>query len=132
LWRAIEELAWRVEHGEPEFVAFIRTSCTYGRICFEVFGAAWTLLLLGHVGDESGVYEHERMGKALRAYDAAWEAWRALAEHAPSCATLYRDTYCRYVRDKGMFPHTGIKDTVERYRHLLNRSAAVPTETATN
>ena len=125
LWRKIEELANQLENPNRELLDFIRVSCSYGLICFEVFAAGWTIMLLGKSGDTAGSYDAARMEKAIRNYDSAWSEWKALKNKHPNCPTLYMDTYCHYVQDNGMIPATGIGDSVARFRKALKLDAAL-------
>lgn len=122
LWKEIESISRHLESSDAELREFIKITCTYGRICFEVFEATWKICLLTKEGDISGTYQSERIGTAIEAYDAAWKEWKELKDSSPLCPTLYCDTYCRYVRDKGMFPASGIGDTVARVRKMMNEN----------
>lgn len=115
LWREIEALAGEMTSGPEATRAFIRTSCGYGRRLFEVIEAGWTLMLL----DRQSVREAARMHGALARYDQAWSDYRQLAADNKNCPTLYRDVYCRYVRDKGMIDQPGMGASVERIRREL-------------
>jgi hypothetical protein len=108
LWRDIETVAGALTTGDEATRSFIRTSCADGRILYDIITAGWTVLLLGDGSD--------RMRAALRRYDAAWAEYRQLAATHKDCPTLYRDTYCRYVRDKGMIDQPGMGASVARIR----------------
>jgi hypothetical protein len=120
IWVEIEKLACRIQSGPAELCEFIKTSCSYGRICFEVFAATWKICLLTAEGDESGNYNTDKIQAALHDYDIAWQKWYALEKGSSLCSTLYTDSYCRYIRDKGMTPEGGIAATVERIRKTVN------------
>lgn len=108
LWQEIGKLAGEITSGEEATRSFVRTSCAYGRILYEIVAAGWTLLLR----DDGS----EQVRAALRRYDAAWEEYRQLAATRSDCPTLYRDTYCRYVRDVGMVDAPGLGASVARLR----------------
>jgi len=118
-WQEIESLSQQLESGDPKLQEFIRVSCSYGRICFEVFEASWKICLLTRAGDISGEYRPEEIAAAVDSYDRAWKEWRELEKSSQLCSSIYTDTYCRYVRDKGMFPASGIGDTVERVKKTI-------------
>jgi len=124
IWRQIERLAETIEHDDPERLAFLRTSCRYGRIFQEVVCAGWTVILLGEQGSRSGEVQEQRIARALADFRRAWAEWRELSQR-PECSSLYRATYCRYVTDKGMEPVPGMGASVARYAAL----APVPTRT---
>ena len=119
IWRRIEALAREIHPPDRAAAEFIRTSCTYGRIKYEIIEKGWNVMLLGLAGDETGRYDKARMARAIAAYDRLWEEWKALARTSPSCATIYENHYCRFVPQKGMFPAPGMDDSVKRYRNLL-------------
>jgi len=121
LWKEIESLSQQLESADDELREFIKITCTYGRICFEVFEATWKICLLTKEGDISGTYQQERIQDAIKLYDAAWREWHELKDSSPLCPTPYCDTYCKYVSDKGMFPTSGIGDTVARVRKMLRK-----------
>ncbi|MCP3912734.1 MAG: hypothetical protein GY713_17470 [Actinomycetia bacterium] len=123
IWRRIEELAATIGHADVARLAFIRTSCTYGRIYQEVIRAGWTVILLGEQGTRSGTIDAGRIATALGDYHQAWTDWRELSER-PECPTLYRDTYCRYVTDQGMEPEPGMGASVARYEKLFAPSVS--------
>ena len=89
---------------------------------FEVVEAGWTILLLGADAEPGGPpdSERERILAALGRWDRAWADWRELAAaHPGTCPSLYRDKYCRYVKDRGMVEAPGMGDSVEKIRKQL-------------
>ena len=120
IWREIEAATQTIQNVPSELREFMVTSARYGRINYEVFEAGWTLLLLKAQGDLMNPQTIDELEEALQRYDAAWSEWHSLAETSPSCATLYDSNYCRYVRDKGMAPHTGMGDSVEVIRKSVS------------
>ena len=123
IWRRIEALAKTLDVPDAATKAFILTSCTYGRIKYEIIANGWTVMLLGMTGDKTGLYAKPRMAEAIASYDRLWEAWERLEASSPSCATIYMNHYCRYVSQKGMFPAPGMHDSVSKYRHIISGSA---------
>jgi hypothetical protein len=119
LWQQIVELAKLIKSGSVELRAFIVTSAHYGLCCYQVFESGWSLLLLEAAGPESGSFDLNEIKAALQRYDQAWSDWQKLAANNPHCASLYDRNYCRYVRDHGMVPHTGLGDSIERIRQEL-------------
>ncbi|MCG3147185.1 MAG: hypothetical protein PCFJNLEI_00623 [Verrucomicrobiae bacterium] len=111
LWREMETVAGEIATGAEATRSFIHTSCAYGRILYEIIAAGWTVMFLE---DASA-----RIRAALRRYDAAWAEYRQLAATRNDCPTLYRDTYCRYVRDKGMIEQPGMGASVARIRRQV-------------
>ncbi len=122
IWQRIEALAKTLDVPDAATKAFILTSCTYGRIKYEIIANGWTVMLLGMVGDKAGQYDEPRMGAAIASYDRLWEEWKQLEASSPPCATIYRNHYCRYVSRQGMFPAPGMHDSIDKYRHLVSDS----------
>ena len=56
------------------------------------------------------------MQDALARYDLCWKAYHQLAADHHDCPTLYRDVYCRYIRDNGMIDQPGMGASVARIR----------------
>ena len=115
LWREIEALAVELRSGDGATRAFVATSCRYGRRLYEIIEAGWTLMLL----DRQGSGDTGRMRSALARYDRAWVDYCQLAADNKDCPTLYRDVYCRYIRDKGMIDQPGMGASVARIRRQL-------------
>ncbi|MCP5537426.1 MAG: hypothetical protein H7A51_14485 [Akkermansiaceae bacterium] len=118
IWKQIETLSMTLEHADAQRLAFIRTSCSYGRIYQEIVYAGWTVILLGEQGVRSGEFDVSGMRQAIESYQRGWENWNKLSQR-PECSTLYQDTYCHYVADKGMIPADGMGTSVSRYAKLI-------------
>jgi len=124
MWREIEDLSRQLEIPAPAMQEFVRTSCTYGRIKFEIFEKGWTVMLLGTLGDKTGNYDRQRIADAIADYDRLWKEWGALKESSPSCATLYHKKYCRYIRGLRMeYSDTGLDSSIGKYRKLVSAEA---------
>jgi hypothetical protein len=120
IWRRIERLSKQSKMPNSETQEFVETSCTYGRIKHEIIAKGWTVMLLGMAGDKTGHYDKPRMSAAIASYDHLWEAWKQLEASSPSCATTYKNHYCRYVSQQGMFPASGMQDSVDTYRRIVS------------
>ena len=112
IWRQIEALSRELETPDSALTHFIRVSCTYGRIKFEVIQHGWAVMLMGLKGERSGRYDHDAISKHIAAYDLAWVEWKALFAGNPDCPTLYRDVY--FMGDK-----PGLGASVNKYRKLI-------------
>lgn len=119
IWKKIESIAAQLPIKNKETKEFIQTSYTYGRIKYEVIANGWKVMLLGLDGDKKGDYDKPRMSKAIARYDELWVEWKKLEQSSPSCATIYKNNYCRYVSQKGMFPATGMNDSINKYREPI-------------
>jgi hypothetical protein len=118
MWKRIETLSRQIKFPDPATQDFVTTSATYGRIKYSVIEQAWTILLYGKLGDDSGTYDKPKLLAAIAEYDRLWTEWKKLKETNPSCSTLPKD---RARDDK-----PGIGAAVDRYRKLLNAAASQP------
>ncbi|NQV31797.1 MAG: hypothetical protein HQ515_03840 [Phycisphaeraceae bacterium] len=120
VWRRIETLSKQIDVPDKRTKQFIETSCTYGRIKYEIIAKGWTVMLLGMAGDKTSQYDEPRMATAIASYDRLWDEWKQLEASDPSCSTIYKNHYCRYVSQKGMFPASGMNDSVNTYRRIVS------------
>ena len=114
IWKDIVSIANEITSGDASTRSFIRVSCAYGAILYDIIACGWTLMLKSDLPLED----------YLDRYDAAWESYRNLAKENADCPTLYRDCYCRYVRDKGMIEQPGMGASVNRLRAGLQATGA--------
>jgi hypothetical protein len=110
MWKRIEQLAHNIQFADSNTQEFIEVSCAYGRIKYEIIQQAWTVLLYGKQGDQSGRYDREKMYAAIKRYDILWEAWRVLTKAHPSCATIYLDV--------GFDHKPGLGAAIKNYRGI--------------
>ena len=113
MWRRMEALAREIGAPDPGLREHLATSTTYGRIQYDIYRQAWTVMLYGMQGDATGTYDRPTIGRAVRQYDALWQEWRALKGSSPSAATLYTDLAFRDVAADG------VGASVDRYRKLV-------------
>ena len=119
IWREMEKLAGRIKMKDPADQEYLSVSVTYGRIKYEIIEKAFTVILLGHVGDKTGKYEKKRIRKAINEYDHLWEEWRALKKDHPSCASLY-EPYAFHIDKNGVSgdKEHGLEARIDQYRNL--------------
>jgi hypothetical protein len=89
IWKEIETLSGQLSSGDETFRDYVRVSCTYGRIKYEIIQQAWIIMLKGLEGDKNGQYEKEEMGRAYSTYTSLWEEFKTLKTVQPQCASLY-------------------------------------------
>jgi len=121
IWKQIEELSAKVKMNDPENEKYLQVSAAYGRIKYEIIEKAFTVVLLGYLGDKTGKYNKERMKKALKRYDDLWVEWKQLKEENPSCATLY-EPYAFSINANGVtgdIEH-GLITRINKYRKIVN------------
>ncbi|MCP4376791.1 MAG: hypothetical protein GY794_11525 [bacterium] len=125
IWRRIEALAKQIDLPDAATKEFIVTSCTYGRIKYEIIANGWTVMLLGMVGDKTGQYDKPRIAAAIKTYDKLWDEWKKLEKSSPSCASIYKNHFCSYVHRKGAVPASGMNDSVNKYRRIVHQDKII-------
>ena len=120
MYKRMVDLAQQIETKDESLNEFLRTSTEYGRIKYEIIEKGWIVMLLGHIGDETGEYDKERIRKAIVRYDELWEEWKELEENSPSCATIYEPNGFAIRGHLDIYgnPETGIDASVDKYRKL--------------
>jgi hypothetical protein len=119
VWKEIERLASETAMNNNSNKDYLMVSANYGRIKYEIIEKAFTVMLLGYQGDKTGIYDKERIRRAITRYDLLWEEWKDLKRNNPSCATIYFPDAFR-IDSKGVSgdPANGLGATIDRYRSL--------------
>jgi len=112
MWKRIETLSRQINFPDAKTKEFVEVSSSYGRIKYSIIEQAWTILLYGAMGDETGHYDFKKLSAAMAGYDKLWTEWRALlAAHPDSCATIYKDVAFQN--------KPGIGAAVDHYREIF-------------
>ncbi len=111
LWKKIEQLSKQISFPDKKTQDFVVASATYGRIKYAIIKEAWTIDMLGAMGDASHVYDKERLSAAIHAYDDLWAEWRKLKATQPACSTLYTN--------RGFKNKPGMGALVDKYRKIV-------------
>jgi hypothetical protein len=122
MWERIEELSKQITFKDSRTKDFVMVSATYGRIKYAIIEQAWTILLCGQQGDETGHYNRANMQPAITAYYRLWEEWKNFKAAHPACPTL--------PNDRGRSDTPGIGAAVEHYRELINKREKASTTRA--
>ena len=120
-WRRIESLAKQISMPDAGLRDYLVTSATYGRIQYEIYEKAWTVMLYGMQGDRTGTYNRAVIAEEIADYDALWQEWRNLKASHPGCATLYTDDAFRGDAAKG------VGALIDKYRHLPGAATTTTT-----
>jgi hypothetical protein len=120
MWQKIEALSQEIQWDDAQNKQYLEVSATYGRIKYEIFEQAWTVLLLGMQGEQSGTFDKQRMQAAIDHYDALWAEWKELKEKNPQCATLYYP-HAFAIGFDGVFADeaNGMQASVDKYREMI-------------
>ena len=121
IWKEIEMLSAKIKMEKPEDEKYLKVSATYGRIKYEIIEKAFTVVLLGYIGDKTGKYDKPRIRKALKQYDKLWADWKKLEKDNPSCATIYYP-YAFKIDSKGVSgdKEHGLTTRIDKYRKIVN------------
>lgn len=112
IWREIEALAGEIDIDDKVLQDFIRVSCSYGRIKYEIFEKSWKIIALDRNGQGTG----SEVKMLIAEYDALWDEYRKLKADNPACPTLYRDTAMGYEHNVGAFDKPGIGAAINKLR----------------
>jgi len=121
IWREIEHLSKKIEMNNSANKEYLMISASYGRIKFEIIEKAFTAVILGYVGDKTGVYNKDRIRKAITQYDNLWNEWKNLKQDNPSSATIYYP-YAFSINEKGVFGNVerGLITRINKYRKIAD------------
>jgi len=118
VWREIESLSEQITTGDEKFRDYLRVSCKYGRIKYEIIQQAWIVMLKGMEGDKKGTYDVKTIHDAYLKYVKLWNDFRALKAGNEQCATLYFP-YSFSNRYKELHCDEGMDKAVKKYVKLV-------------
>ncbi|TKG94673.1 hypothetical protein EYV94_12065 [Puteibacter caeruleilacunae] len=120
MWLRMVELAKQIKTKDQALNEFLLTSTVYGRIKYEIIEKGWIVMLLGHIGDQTGEYDKTRIREAIARYDELWKEWKELEKNSPSCATIYEPNGFAIKGHLEIYgnPQTGIDASVNKYRGI--------------
>lgn len=115
IWKKIEKLSAELYLPNKEDQEFLRVSCTYGRIKYQIFEQVWKMQLLAA---EAAIYKRginkQALKKAIQTYETSWVEWRKLKSENTSCPTLYRDDQATFIN------LTPFRAVLDKYKKLVN------------
>lgn len=114
IWKRIEALSQSVSSGDEKFKDYLKVSCTYGRIKYEIIQQAWIVMLMGMEGELRGNSESESITTAKSRYDDLWSEFEALKINNPQCASLYLP-YSFKLGPEVMHGKEGMEKAVQKY-----------------
>lgn len=111
IWKRIEQISKKLHFQSEDLNHFVRTSCTYGRIKYELFAVSWHIMLRGYVADKTGkAFDRKEMSEHINAFDRLWKEWHDLACENKDCPSMYK------ISSSFFNVQVGIKDIVDKYR----------------
>lgn len=111
IWKEIEQISCNLHFTSEELSHYVQTSCTYGRIKYELFAVSWQIMLYGYsVSEADTSFDQKKIDKCITSFDKLWEEWNDLAKENKDCPSIYKisSTFWGYL--------VGIKETFDRYR----------------
>ncbi|WP_223552213.1 hypothetical protein [Aestuariivivens sp. NBU2969] len=120
IWKEIEQLANHFDSGDEYFIDYLKVSCTYGRIKYEIIQQAWIIMLKGLQGDKTGNYDSGSIRDAFIQYERLWVEFRELKDNNTQCASLYlpfsfNNLYKELHSDEGM------DKAVKKYVEIISK-----------
>ncbi|MBI9063891.1 MAG: hypothetical protein JEZ14_18050 [Marinilabiliaceae bacterium] len=119
-WNEIEQLAASITSGDEKFRDYLRVSCTYGRIKYDIIQQAWIVMLKGLEGEKSGKYEKEVIRKASQKYEQLWKEFKVLKKNNEQCASLYLP-YGFNNHYKELHSDEGMDKAVRKYANQIEK-----------
>ncbi|WP_157278425.1 hypothetical protein [Olivibacter sitiensis] len=113
IWKEIERLSEKLHFPDGETSRFVRLSSTYGRMKFQLFDAAWKVMLNAYAGEKTGKIDLAKLRENLEYYDRTLSEWTAFADGNPTVASAYLTSY-PYGRED-----IGIGKTIDYFRKKL-------------
>ena len=111
IWKEIELISQKLHFPSEELNHFIRISCSYGRIKYELFAVSWQIMLCGYVADTTKKsFNRIEMDKYITAFDDLWKEWNDLSLENDNCPSMYKISSNFFG-----FP-VGIQETIDKYR----------------
>ena len=111
IWKEIEQISQKLHFPSEELNHFIRISCSYGRIKYELFAVSWQIMLCGYVADTiKKPFNRIEMDKYITAFDDLWKEWNDLSLENDNCPSMYKISSNFFG-----FP-VGIQETIDKYR----------------
>lgn len=122
IWKEMVDLSGIIKMNNKADQDYIAVSSRYGLLLHQIIAEGWNIMALGFVGDQTGSYDRQKLGLALKNYDKLWLDYRELKQQNTSAATLYQPYAFAYIapsyhKDKGM------KFSIDKYRKIINPSA---------
>ncbi len=112
MWLQIEALSRQLDMTDSETLEAILTSCSYGRIKYQLIEQMWILMIEDASYTINKKLNKQIVSNALKRYDELWVEWRNLEKSNKYCASLYTDKAFRNER-KG-----SIGELVDEMREL--------------
>ncbi|ORX38911.1 glycoside hydrolase superfamily [Kockovaella imperatae] len=124
LWDEVERLAHDVKVSDTRLRNFMDSSINYAQLYYRLIATSWTVGLLGLKGNQTGVFEIERIKSAMNDYDATLIRYNELSNRNQSgvLSSLYTPF------DAGIFApggdaNTGASPTVNQWRFVVKNES---------
>jgi hypothetical protein len=118
IWQNIVKLSQQISLTNKADEQYIKVSSKYGLLLQQIITEGWTVMALGFKGDKTGTYDTVGLQLAIKKYDAAWQAYRALKQTNANAATLYQPFAFAYIAPN-YHQQQGMDASVNKYRKLV-------------
>lgn len=118
IWEKIEILSQSISTGDEQLKDYLKVSCTYGRIKYEIIHQAWIVILRGLEGEKKGFFNIDTIKTAKQKYDKLWVEFRLLKDNNPQCATLYKP-FSFMLGNADLHGEEGMDKAVNKYASLV-------------
>lgn len=113
IWEKIERLSKRLHFKDRNTWKFVYLSSVYGRLKFQLFDAAWKVMLHAYAEEKSGKPDLIKLRKNIHYYDKTLLEWQRFVKYHRESPSMYLTTYV----DEGQ--DVGIAQTIAHYRKML-------------
>ncbi len=113
IWKKIENIAKELRFEDEETQKFVYISSVYGRLKFQLFEAAWKVMLNAYAGEKKGRVDLAGLKKNMKYYDETLLQWQQFVNDHPESPSVYLTSYIEDGQD------VGIEKTMARYRQML-------------
>lgn len=116
IWKRIEKLSKELHFKDKETQRFVYISSVYGRLKFQLFDAAWKVMLNAYAEEKQGKVDLVKLRAHLKYFDDTLTQWQKFVTDNPESASVYLTTYYEDEQE------VGIATTLAHYRKLLNKN----------
>lgn len=120
IWKKIETLSKTVSSGDEKFRDYLKVSCSYGRIKYEIIEKAWFIMLNGMQETNNVVNNTPLIKEAKLRYDELWNEFQLLKANNEQCATLYKP-YSFMLGTSDLHGEEGMHKAVEKYSYQFDK-----------
>ena len=119
LWSQIVKLSSGIKMTNKQDQAYLKVSSTYGLLLHQIIAEGWSIMALGFEGDQTGIYNKQKLAVSIKNYDLLWQKYREFKTDHPACASLYKPYAFTYIAPD-YHQEKGMQQSVDKYRSLID------------